>query len=310
MLNDMLMIIIGVMILFLGVVIGGGFLILLERKMLGYIQIRKGPNKMGFMGIFQPLSDFIKLFSKEQMYLEYCNYLPYYFSPVFSLFLSMLVWLLIPYYFNMIFYNLGMLFFLSCISMGVYMVMVAGWSSNSSYSLMGSLRAVAQTISYEVSLALLLMSSLIMIMDLNMMMFVLYQNMIWFIFLMYPLSLCLLSSMLAETNRTPFDFAEGESELVSGFNIEYSSGGFTLIFLAEYVSILFMSLMYVLIFMGGYSMSMFFYLKVVLISLLFIWVRGTLPRYRYDKLMYLAWKSYLPISLNFLLFFMGLKIFL
>nr|YP_009261596.1 NADH dehydrogenase subunit 1 [Hypsopygia regina]AKH04963.1 NADH dehydrogenase subunit 1 [Hypsopygia regina] len=309
-LKDMIMIFVGAIILILGVLIGVAFLTLLERKLLGYIQIRKGPNKVGIMGVLQPFSDAIKLFTKEQTYPVYSNYMSYYFSPIVSFILSLLIWMVIPYYFNMINFSLGTLFFLCCTSLGVYTVMIAGWSSNSNYSLLGGLRAVAQTISYEVSLALILMSSLVMIMGFDLMMFILYQDYIWFIFLMFPLGLCLMSSMLAETNRTPFDFAEGESELVSGFNVEYSSGGFALIFLAEYSSILFMSMMFVLTFLGGFSMSLFFYLKLSLISFLFIWVRGTLPRYRYDKLMYLAWKSYLPISLNFLLFFMGVKIFL
>nr|YP_010287415.1 NADH dehydrogenase subunit 1 [Pingasa rufofasciata]UKT61746.1 NADH dehydrogenase subunit 1 [Pingasa rufofasciata] len=307
---DILMIILGLLILILGVLIGVAFLTLLERKVLGYIQIRKGPNKVGFMGILQPFSDAIKLFTKEQTYPLYSNYFSYYFSPVISFILSLMIWMLIPYYFNLISFNLGGLFFFCCTSMGVYTVMVAGWSSNSKYALLGSLRSVAQTISYEVSLALIFMSSIIMVMDFNFIKFMDYQNLIWFIFIMFPLSLSWASSMMAETNRTPFDFAEGESELVSGFNVEYSSGGFALIFLAEYSSILFMSMLFVLIYMGGYNMSFFFYMKLVFISFLFIWVRGTLPRYRYDKLMYLAWKSYLPVSLNFLLFFMGLKIFM
>nr|YP_009162804.1 NADH dehydrogenase subunit 1 [Operophtera brumata]AJW60233.1 NADH dehydrogenase subunit 1 [Operophtera brumata] len=308
--NDLFMVIIGLFILILGILIGVAFLTLLERKVLGYIQIRKGPNKVGFMGILQPFSDAIKLFSKEQIFPKYSNYIPYYFSPVISFMLSLMIWMLMPYYFNLFSFNLGILFFLCCTSLGVYTVMISGWSSNSNYALLGGLRAVAQTISYEVSLALILLSSLIMIMDFNMISFFLYQNMIWFMFIMLPLSMCWFSSSLAETNRTPFDFAEGESELVSGFNIEYSSGGFALIFLAEYSSILFMSMLFVLIYMGGYSMDFFFYLKLTFISFLFIWVRGTLPRYRYDKLMYLAWKSYLPISLNFMLFYLGLKIFL
>nr|CAB4244809.1 unnamed protein product [Chrysodeixis includens] len=307
---DVYMIIIGLLILIIGVLVGVAFLTLLERKVLGYIQIRKGPNKVGFMGILQPFSDAIKLFTKEQTYPNFSNYLSYYFSPVISFILSLMIWMLIPYYFNMVSFNLGILYFLCCTSLGVYTVMVAGWSSNSNYALLGGLRAVAQTISYEVSLSLILMSSIIMIMDFNLINFFNYQNIIWFFFLMFPLSLCWMSSSLAETNRTPFDFAEGESELVSGFNVEYSSGGFALIFLAEYSSILFMSLLFVLIYMGGFNLDIIFYLKLTFISFLFIWVRGTLPRYRYDKLMYLAWKSYLPISLNFLLFFMGFKIFL
>nr|YP_010472683.1 NADH dehydrogenase subunit 1 [Carea varipes]UVH65807.1 NADH dehydrogenase subunit 1 [Carea varipes] len=307
---DIYMIVIGLLILIIGVLIGVAFLTLLERKVLGYIQIRKGPNKVGMIGILQPFSDAIKLFTKEQTYPNFSNYLSYYFSPIVSFILSLMIWVLVPYYFNLISFNLGILFFLCCTSMGVYTVMIAGWSSNSNYALLGGLRAVAQTISYEVSLALILMSSILMVMDFNMLNFYFYQNMVWFMIIMFPLSLCWVSSMLAETNRTPFDFAEGESELVSGFNVEYSSGGFALIFLAEYSSILFMSFLFSMIYMGGYNLTLLFYLKLTFISFLFIWVRGTLPRYRYDKLMYLAWKSYLPISLNFLLFFLGIKIFL
>nr|YP_010958788.1 NADH dehydrogenase subunit 1 [Circobotys aurealis]WNB40536.1 NADH dehydrogenase subunit 1 [Circobotys aurealis] len=310
MLVDLFLVFLGVLILILGVLIGVAFLVLLERSVLGYIQVRKGPNKVGMIGILQPFSDAIKLFTKEQTYPMFSNYLSYYFSPVISFILSLMIWMMIPYYFNLISFNLGIMFFLCCTSLGVYTVMVAGWSSNCNYSLLGGLRSVAQTISYEVSLALILMSSIILIMDFNMINFMIYQDLIWFFFLMIPLSLCWFSSSLAETNRTPFDFAEGESELVSGFNIEYSSGGFALIFLAEYSSILFMSLLFSLLYLGGYSLSIFFYVKLTFISFLFIWVRGTLPRYRYDKLMYLAWSVYLPVSLNFLMFYLGLKIML
>nr|AQT38608.1 NADH dehydrogenase subunit 1 [Megathymus yuccae yuccae] len=307
--KDYYNIIIGVIILIIGVMIGVAFLTLMERKVLGYIQIRKGPNKVGFMGLLQPFSDAIKLFSKEQIYLLNANYLVYYFCPIIGFILSLFIWVLIPYYFNLISFNLGFLFFLCCTSLGVYIIMIAGWSSNSNYSLLGGMRAVAQTISYEVSLSLIMLSSILMILDFNLIKFNIYQLLIWFFFLMFPLSLCLFSSILAETNRTPFDFAEGESELVSGFNIEYSSGGFALIFLAEYSSILFMSLLFTLVYLGGYSLNLMFYFKMVFISFIFIWVRGTLPRYRYDKLMYLCWKIYLPISLNYLLLFIGLKIF-
>nr|ANW36826.1 NADH dehydrogenase subunit 1 [Biston thibetaria] len=309
-LNDIILIFIGLLILLLGVLIGVAFLTLLERKVLGYIQIRKSPNKVGLIGILQPFSDAIKLFTKEQTFPINSNYFCYYYSPVFSFVLSLMLWMLIPYYFNLVSFSLGMLFFFCCTSLGVYTVMIAGWSSNSNYSLLGGLRSVAQTISYEVSLALILMSGIVMVMDFSLFYFGVYQNMVWFLFIMFPLSLSLLSSMMAETNRTPFDFAEGESELVSGFNVEYSSGGFALIFLAEYSSILFMSMLFVLIYLGGYEINFFFYLKLVFVSFIFICVRGTLPRYRYDKLMYLSWKSYLPVSLNFLLFYMGLKIFL
>uniref|UniRef100_UPI00315CA7C7 NADH dehydrogenase subunit 1 n=1 Tax=Synanthedon bicingulata TaxID=3138307 RepID=UPI00315CA7C7 len=308
-LKDIVLVMIGMLFLMLGVLIGVAFLTLLERKVLGYIQIRKGPNKLGILGLFQSFSDAIKLFTKEQVFLYNSNYMSYYFSPIVGFFLSLLIWMTIPYYFNMINFNLGILFFLSITSLGVYTVMIAGWSSNSNFSLLGGLRAVAQTISYEISLALILLSSLLLVMSLNLNMLNKFQEYAWFMYIMFPLMLCWLSSSLAETNRTPFDFAEGESELVSGFNVEYSSGGFALIFLAEYSSILFMSMLLVMIYMGGYNLSLMFYLKLVFLSFLFIWVRGTLPRYRYDKLMYLAWKGYLPISLNYLLFFWGVKIF-
>nr|YP_001256899.1 NADH dehydrogenase subunit 1 [Reticulitermes flavipes]ABN10430.1 NADH dehydrogenase subunit 1 [Reticulitermes flavipes] len=298
------------LLLILFVLVGVAFLTLLERSVLGYVHIRKGPNSVGFVGILQPFSDAIKLFSSEQYFPLFSNYLVYYFSPVFGLFLSLLVWLLIPYLSGFISFELGLLFFLACTSLGVYTVMVAGWSSNSSYSLLGGLRALAQTISYEVSLAFILFSFVILICSYNLVYFYLFQFYIWLIFFSFPLSFVWFISCLAETNRTPFDFAEGESELVSGFNVEYGGGGFALIFLAEYASILFMSLLFCVIFLGSDLYSLFFYVKLSFVSFLFIWVRGTLPRFRYDKLMYLAWSSFLPLSLNYLLFFVGVSVFI
>nr|YP_010883371.1 NADH dehydrogenase subunit 1 [Rhingia binotata]WIF29697.1 NADH dehydrogenase subunit 1 [Rhingia binotata] len=291
------------------VLVSVAFLTLLERKVLGYIQIRKGPNKVGLMGLPQPFCDAIKLFTKEQTYPLLSNYLSYYFSPIFSLFLSLLLWMCMPFFIKLFSFNLGLIFFMCCTSLGVYTVMIAGWSSNSNYAMLGGLRSVAQTISYEVSLALILLSFVFLINNYNMLNFFYYQSYMWFIFMLYPLAFVWLIISLAETNRTPFDFAEGESELVSGFNVEYSSGGFALIFLSEYASILFMSMLFSLIFLGGNIFSFDFYLKLMFISFIFIWVRGTLPRFRYDKLMYLAWKSFLPFSLNYLLFFIGLKIY-
>nr|YP_010371620.1 NADH dehydrogenase subunit 1 [Sphegina sp.]UOW81248.1 NADH dehydrogenase subunit 1 [Sphegina sp.] len=298
------------LMLIICVLVSVAFLTLLERKVLGYIQIRKGPNKVGLMGIPQPFCDAIKLFTKEQTYPLLSNYISYYFSPIFSLFLSLLLWMCMPFFIKLFSFNLGLLFFMCCTSLGVYTVMIAGWSSNSNYALLGGLRSVAQTISYEVSLALILLSFIFLINNYNMINFYYYQIYMWFIFLLYPLAFVWLTISLAETNRTPFDFAEGESELVSGFNVEYSSGSFALIFLSEYASILFMSMLFSLIFLGADVFSFMFYLKLMFISFVFIWVRGTLPRFRYDKLMYLAWKSFLPFSLNYLLFFIGLKIFL
>nr|UXD79076.1 NADH dehydrogenase subunit 1 [Prorhinotermes inopinatus] len=290
------------------VLVGVAFLTLLERSGLGYIHIRSGPNSVGFVGILQPFSDAISLFSSEQYYPLMSNYLSYYFSPVFGLFLSLLVWLLIPYLSGLVSFELGLLFFLACTSLGVYTVMIAGWSSNSGYSLLGGLRALAQTISYEVSLAFILLSFVVLISGYDLLGFHFFQSYVWLIFISFPLSFVWFISCLAETNRTPFDFAEGESELVSGFNVEYGGGGFALIFLAEYASILFMSLLFCIIFLGSDLYSLLFYVKLTFLSFLFVWVRGTLPRFRYDKLMYLAWSGFLPVSLNYLLFFVGVSV--
>nr|YP_009699996.1 NADH dehydrogenase subunit 1 [Dermestes frischii]QEK77732.1 NADH dehydrogenase subunit 1 [Dermestes frischii] len=307
---DLLLIFISMLFLVIGVLVGVAFLTLLERKVLGYIQIRKGPNKVGFMGILQPFSDAIKLFTKEQTYPLVSNYIFYYISPILNLFLALFLWMCMPFFSYFFSFSFGLLFFLCCSSLGVYTIMISGWSSNSNYSLLGGIRSVAQTISYEVSLALILLSFLFLTNSFSLLSFADFQENIWFLFLCFPLCLMWLVSGLAETNRTPFDFAEGESELVSGFNVEYSSGGFALIFLAEYSNILFMSMMSCLLFLGGDFYSFIFFLKLVFISFFWIWARGTLPRFRYDKLMYLAWKSYLPVSLNYLLFFSGLSFFI
>nr|AXS66250.1 NADH dehydrogenase subunit 1 [Tenebrionoidea sp. 2 KM-2017] len=307
MLKDSFMVFLSMLILLVCVLVGVAFLTLLERKVLGYIQIRKGPNKVGFMGILQPFSDAIKLFTKEQTFPFMSNFNIYYLSPVMNLFFALFLWMSMPFLSTYLNFNLSVLFFLSVSSLGVYSVMLAGWSSNSSYSLLGGLRSVAQTVSYEVSLALILMSFIFLVLDLNFLSFVYYQKFIWLIFLTLPLCFMWVISSLAETNRTPFDFAEGESELVSGFNVEYSSGGFAMIFLAEYASILFMSMLCVLLFLGGDLYSFFFFVKLSFVGFFWIWVRGTLPRFRYDKLMYLAWKSFLPCSLNYLILFFCLK---
>nr|ALO76440.1 NADH deshydrogenase subunit 1 [Impressosora (Neoeutrapela) sp. EUT01] len=307
---DLILVLLSCVILIVCVLVGVAFLTLLERKVLGYIQIRKGPNKVGLMGILQPFGDAIKLFTKEQTFPYMSNFNIYYFSPVINLFVSLLIWMLMPFLGVLLSFDLSLLFFLCVSSLGVYCIMMAGWSSNSGYSLLGSLRSVAQTISYEVSLSLILMSFVYLVLGFNLLMFMNYQSLIWFLFFCFPLCLMWLISALAETNRTPFDFAEGESELVSGFNVEYSSGGFAMIFLAEYASILFMSMVSVMLFMGGDLNSFMFFIKLVFVSFFFIWVRGTLPRFRYDKLMYLAWKSFLPCSLFYLTMYFNLKIFI
>nr|YP_010384316.1 NADH dehydrogenase subunit 1 [Hemisquilla californiensis]UGW52176.1 NADH dehydrogenase subunit 1 [Hemisquilla californiensis] len=302
--------VINYVVLMICVLVSVAFFTLLERKVLGHIQIRKGPNKVGYIGILQPFADAVKLFTKEQALPMMSNFMPYYMSPIFSLFISLVVWLVVPYETGLMNFGLGSLFFLCCTSLGVYTVMGAGWSSNSKYALLGSIRAVSQTISYEVSLALILLSSIFLVGGFNLSLFNNYQSEVWLMLLTLPLAGVWFVSCLAETNRTPFDFAEGESELVSGFNVEYSAGGFALIFLAEYSSILFMSALFVILFMGSSPSSLSFCLKLVFVVFSFIWVRGTLPRFRYDKLMYLSWKSFLPLSLNYLMFFMGLKMFM
>lgn len=301
--------IVNFLVLIVCVLIGVAFVTLLERKILGYIQIRKGPNKVGYIGVLQPFSDAVKLFTKEQTIPIISNFLVYYICPVFSLFVSLLVWVVLPYETGLVRFNLSILFFLCCLSIGVYSTIIAGWSSNCKYSLLGRLRAVAQTISYEVRLALILLSFVILVGGFNLTLFNTYQSYSWFIIIGLPLGIIWFSSCLAETNRTPFDFAEGESELVSGFNTEYGAGGFALIFMAEYARILFIRVLFVILFLGGSPSSILFYLKSVMIAFIFVWVRGTLPRFRYDKLIYLAWKRYLPLSINYLIFFLGLKIF-
>jgi len=298
------------LLLIICVIVRVAFLTLLERKVLGFIQIRKGPNKVGYYGILQPFCDAIKLFTKEQILPIFSNSIVYYFSPVFSLFLSLFIWLCIPYLVKLYSFNLGVLFFFCCIRFGVYIVMLAGWSSNSLYALLGSLRAIAQTISYEVALVIMLMSVLFLVGGFNLVYFDIYQKNLWFFILFFPIGLIWMISRLAETNRTPFDFAEGESELVSGFNVEYGAGGFALIFLAEYARILFIRILFSLLFLGSRVLSFIFFLKLNFISFLFIWVRGAYPRYRYDKLISIAWKSYLPIVLNLLFLFIGVYIFI
>ena len=204
-------------------------------------------------------------------------------------------------------FKYGGLFFFCCTRFGVYTLIASGWSSNRNYALLGALRGIAQTISYEVRMALIFISFIFFLGGFKLEWFRINQEVVIFLFIFYPLFLCWLGSCLAETNRTPFDFAEGESELVSGFNIEYGRGGFALLFLAEYGSIIFISFVIGLVFFGVLSNFVFSVLLGSFFCYWFIWVRGTLPRFRYDKLMYMAWKSYLPVSLNLILLFLVFK---
>lgn len=280
------------------------FIVLFERKILGYVQIRKGPNKVGVTGILQSFGDAIKLFIKEQFTPSFSNFLVYYFSPVFSLFIVLLLWGVMPIMSLTESFIFGGLFFFCCTRFGVYTLMGRGWSSNSNYAILGAIRGVAQTISYEVRMALIFLSLIFLVGSYRFRIVGLRQNAVWFVAFIFPIFLCWVVSRLAETNRTPFDFAEGESELVSGFNIEYGSGGFALLFLAEYGRIIFIRYLVVIIFMGGVtSYYLLFNFLGCFFCYWFIWMRGTLPRFRYDKLMYLAWKSFLPVSLYYLFFY-------
>nr|YP_009024183.1 NADH dehydrogenase subunit 1 [Amphiporus formidabilis]AGL46761.1 NADH dehydrogenase subunit 1 [Amphiporus formidabilis] len=285
------------------------FFTLLERKVLGYIQLRKGPNKVGYLGIFQPFADAIKLFSKERVQLYSVNFFFFLFSPIFSLFLALALWFLVPSWSSTFVFSYFSVFVFLCISsLSVYSTLFAGWSSNSKYALLGALRAVAQTISYEVSMVLVLLSCVFVVGSFCFFYYGSIQNFFFFVsFVLGPVFVVWLVTVLAETNRAPFDFAEGESELVSGFNIEYGAGAFALLFLAEYGSILVMSVFSSVLFVGGFG---FFFLCVFfggLVSFFILWVRGSLPRMRYDRLMSLTWKSFLPFSLCYLFFAMSLS---
>nr|YP_009441993.1 NADH dehydrogenase subunit 1 [Trypodendron signatum]AOY40214.1 NADH dehydrogenase subunit 1 [Trypodendron signatum] len=299
--KDLLVSVLQMLILIVCVLVCVAFFTLLERKILGYIHIRKGPNKLGVLGILQPFSDAVKLFTKEQLFPSKSNIIIFYIAPIMNLFLSLFLWVAYPFITVNFSFSFAFLFILGVSSLGVYSIMLAGWSSNSNYSMLGSIRCIAQVISYEVSFILILLSFLFMVSSFNMINFMKYQEFIWFLFLFFPLSVMIFISLLAETNRAPFDFSEGESELVSGFNTEYGSGGFAMIFLAEYGSILFMGVLLSIVLLGSNLLSISFYFKLGLMVILWIWVRGAMPRYRYDKLMYLAWKGYLPVSLFYLL---------
>lgn len=285
------------------------FLTLLEQKVLRYVQIRKGPNKVGIIGIFQPFCDAIKLFLKEFTLPVYSNYIIYYFCPIFSLMVSLFVWLRFPFLFNVFSFNLIFLFMFSCMRVGVYFIIFSGWSSNSNYSLLGRLRAIAQTISYEVCIILFFLRFIFLVLSLNINKFIFYQQFFRFLFLNILIVFIIFIIFLAETNRAPFDFAEGESELVSGFNVEYRRGGFALIFLSEYCIIIFLSIIFTVLFLFNSYFYLLLYLKLILLTFIFIWVRGSFPRFRYDKLMYLTWKLYLPISLFILIFIFRFKLY-
>lgn len=308
MILQLIILLLVLLILILCVIVSVGFFTLLERKIIGFCHNRKGPNKVGFSGILQPFRDGAKLFLKEQVFVINSNYLIYLICPIIVLIQSLFMWSLFPFFVNSIEFSYGFLFFLIISRLGVYGLIICGWSSNRIYSLLGCLRRISQAISYEVSLSLILLRFFLLSDRYNFINIVIIQNLSWFIFYSPPIFFCWLSCCLAETNRSPFDFAEGERELVSGFNIEYGRGGFALLFIAEYARIIFISLIRCLIFLGGDFYSLFFFLKIMFLCFFFVWVRCSLPRYRYDKLMYLAWKCYLPLALNLIFIFILIKL--
>nr|AQU13066.1 NADH dehydrogenase subunit 1 [Plakobranchus cf. ocellatus HW-2015] len=278
------------------VLLGVAFFTLLERKVLGYVQIRKGPNKVSVWGIAQPLADAVKLFVKEKTMPHGSNQVLFWFAPALSLILALSVWYLYPSSFSYGSVCWGMLLFFCITALNVYGVMLAGWSSNSKYAFLGSLRAAAQTISYEVSMLLILLFVALILVSPNWE--EVYSSYFPMFILMSPLMVVWFTSTVAETNRAPFDFAEGESELVSGFNIEYGGGLFALLFLAEYANILFMSVVTSVWFFGSFFLGpLSLVIKSSLFACLFLLVRSAYPRYRYDLLMMLCWKSFLPFAL-------------
>jgi len=278
------------------------FYTLLERKFLGYFQLRKGPNKVSIIGLTQPFADAIKLFTKEQTKPKIINKYPFLLAPAIALILALLLWTIYPHTFSSMFVAFGVLYFLCVSRLNVYTTFIAGWCSNSKYALLGSLRRIAQTISYEVSISLILLSCLIIHHSINIRL--ININIIsWVSIIVIPIILLWFITNLAETNRTPFDLAEGESELVSGFNTEYRRSTFALIFIAEYARILIIRLLTVTFFIGSNSIlqTLILIIITIFIATIFVWIRASFPRIRYDNLIYLTWKCFLPITLAILL---------
>nr|UEX92618.1 NADH dehydrogenase subunit 1 [Platycephalus sp. 1 LL-2021] len=297
------------------VLLAVAFLTLLERKVLGYMQLRKGPNIVGPYGLLQPIADGIKLFIKEPIRPSTASPVLFLLAPMLALTLALTLWSPMPLPYPVVDLNLSILFILALSSLAVYSILGSGWASNSKYALIGALRAVAQTISYEVSLGLILLNTIIFAGGFSLQTFNTAQESIWLIVPTWPLAAMWYISTLAETNRAPFDLTEGESELVSGFNVEYAGGPFALFFLAEYANILLMNTLSATLFIGASHIptipeltSINIMTKASLLSVLFLWVRASYPRFRYDQLMHLIWKNFLPLTLALVIWHLALPI--
>nr|UJM44201.1 NADH dehydrogenase subunit 1 [Arcuatula senhousia] len=274
---------------FVCVLVSVAFYTLLERKVLGYIMSRKGPNKVGFMGVIQPFSDAAKLFTKEMVMPGFSNNMVFVLCPGLILLNGLSLWLLYPFSYTEVVFVCGLIQFLVVSSTSVYGVMLAGWSSNSKYALLGSVRAVAQSVSYEVPLTFVMIIICCLLGSMLCQEVKEVQDGFFSSIFLFGLGgMIWLVCMLAESNRAPFDFVEGESELVSGFNVEYSSGGFAMVFMAEYAAMLFNSLFFTVLFVGGSGVVVMLGMTLVVVG--YVWVRGSFPRMRYDKMMKLCWR--------------------